>query len=63
MRVDFVQCDSESRPLIVYEYQGSGHSNPEEARKDSFKKIIVEAVGLKLTEIPSRVFEEPEIKR
>jgi Protein of unknown function (DUF2726) len=50
-RVDFLVCDSEGKPQIAYEYQGSYHKDTDQFKKDEFKRLVLKEVGLPLEEI------------
>ena len=47
-RVDFAVCDSDGIPLFVIEFQGSGHENEDQKRKDEIKLKAVELSGIPL---------------
>jgi hypothetical protein len=53
-RIDCVACDSEGIPYRAFEYQGGHHKDGEQTKKDDFKKLILEEVGLPLREVTSQ---------
>ncbi|RMD65828.1 DUF2726 domain-containing protein [Candidatus Pacearchaeota archaeon] len=53
-RVDFVVCEPDGKPKFAVEYQGGYHESAEQRKKDRFKKLVLNEVGLPLIEISSR---------
>jgi hypothetical protein len=52
-RVDFLICELDGTPVSAVEYQGGYHNDPQQAKRDDFKRKILSAVGLSLTTINS----------
>jgi len=52
-RVDFLICEQDGTPKAAVEFQGGYHADPQQAKRDAFKKRILSAVGLPLTTVTS----------
>jgi hypothetical protein len=53
-RLDFVVCDPEGKPRFAVEYQGGYHKSADQEKKDKFKEMVLNEVGLPLRQITSK---------
>jgi len=53
-RVDFVVCDPEGKPKFAVEYRGGYHKSGDQGKKDEFKQVVLNEVGLPLRQITSK---------
>lgn len=58
-RADFVVCErNDGIPSLVIEYHGSYHEEEKQKEKDSFKKAVLELVGIPIVEIANSDLQE-----
>lgn len=61
-RCDILIADGKGRPVIVLEYQGSGHYQGTADLRDTVKRIAITRAGIKFIEIEGRTNEEQIIQ-
>ena len=54
VRVDFLICNEEGKPEVVFEYNGGYHEDPTRIEQDKFKKDLLAAVGIAVREVGSK---------
>ena len=57
-RVDFLVCDRDGFPRLVFEYQGGGHAEEDNRKRDALKRKFLEAAGIPLHEVGSGKMEK-----
>lgn len=61
--VDFLICDCDFEPLLVFEVNGSSHNNKRTKESDELKKEVIEGAGIPLWFIEVGSDFSTEIKR
>jgi cbb3-type cytochrome oxidase subunit 3 len=61
-RCDLLIADPKGRPMVVIEYQGSGHYQGTAEQRDAVKRIAIERAGIRFVEIPDGTHPEQIVR-